>query len=196
MRTETIVKTYYTFDELDDDAKEKAREWYREGALDYDWYDYIHEDAKEIAGLFGLEIDKIYFSGFSSQGDGACFIGSYSYRKGSVKAVREYAPNDEALHSIVARLAAVQKKHFYGLSAVISCNSWYYHEKSMTIDVYGDDGNAIVSDDNEVIEAIEDFASWIYSRLEGEYDYLLSDECVDDMIRANEYEFGEKGRNI
>ena len=34
MRTEIIEKTYYTFDELSEDAKEKARAWYREGELD------------------------------------------------------------------------------------------------------------------------------------------------------------------
>lgn len=32
MRTETV--TIYKFDELSDRAKEKARDWYREGALD------------------------------------------------------------------------------------------------------------------------------------------------------------------
>ena len=29
--------TLYTFDELSDAAKEKAREWYRSVALDHDW---------------------------------------------------------------------------------------------------------------------------------------------------------------
>ena len=43
-------KTVYFFNELSDDAKEKAREWYRDGALDYDWYDSIYEDA-ERCGL-------------------------------------------------------------------------------------------------------------------------------------------------
>lgn len=32
----TKSKTVYYFDELSDKAKEKAREWYREGALDYE----------------------------------------------------------------------------------------------------------------------------------------------------------------
>lgn len=42
----------YQFDELSEEAKEKARGWFREGAFDYEWYDSTYEDAKEI----GLEI--------------------------------------------------------------------------------------------------------------------------------------------
>lgn len=52
MRTETIVRTLYQFDELSEQAKEKAREWYREGALDYEWYDCIYDDAARV----GLKI--------------------------------------------------------------------------------------------------------------------------------------------
>lgn len=48
----TISTDVYTFDELNDEAKEKAREWAREFVCDYDWWDCIYEDAKNI----GLEI--------------------------------------------------------------------------------------------------------------------------------------------
>jgi len=46
----------YKFDELSDDAKDKARAWYLEGAFDYDWYQYIYEDASRI-GLRITEFD-------------------------------------------------------------------------------------------------------------------------------------------
>ncbi len=64
-----IIKTkVYQLNELTEDAKETAREWYRGGALDYEWYDSVYEDAKTIAGLMGINIDKIYFSGFPVKG--------------------------------------------------------------------------------------------------------------------------------
>ena len=44
----------FTFDELSEQAKEQARNWYREGALDYDWWEYMYEDAKRA----GLEIQE------------------------------------------------------------------------------------------------------------------------------------------
>lgn len=53
MRTITTQKTLYQFDELSDAAKEKARDWYREGVFDYDWWDFFYEDAENI----GLKIE-------------------------------------------------------------------------------------------------------------------------------------------
>jgi hypothetical protein len=55
MRTETI--TIYQYDELPtDEAKRIAREWYDEGATDYEWWDFTYDDAKE-AGLRISEFD-------------------------------------------------------------------------------------------------------------------------------------------
>jgi hypothetical protein len=38
----------YKFDELADKAKERALDWYREGALDYEWWDFTYADAADI----------------------------------------------------------------------------------------------------------------------------------------------------
>lgn len=56
MRTKTI--NLYKFDELSDEAKEKARDWFREGNDGENEWDYIREDAKEI----GLEILSLDFN--------------------------------------------------------------------------------------------------------------------------------------
>lgn len=48
----TITTTVYTFDELNDHAKEYARQWYRECASHDEWWEGIFEDAKNI----GLKI--------------------------------------------------------------------------------------------------------------------------------------------
>lgn len=47
-----ITTTVYEFEELSDKAKEKARDWYRQFALDDEWWEYVYEDAKEV----GLKI--------------------------------------------------------------------------------------------------------------------------------------------
>src|SRR5690606_10902815 len=115
-----IIETkVYQLHELSSEAQEKAIENLRnhEGYLDYKWWDSTYEDVKTIAALFGLEIDEIYFSGFYSQGDGACFEGYYSYKKGGLKAVEGYAPTDMELYGIVKGLQDVQRRYFYGLSA-------------------------------------------------------------------------------
>ena len=78
---QTFEVTVFKFNELDDKAKEKAREWYREGALNYDWWDSVYEDAERIAEILGIELKHrqekqrygmtiqepcIWFSGFCS----------------------------------------------------------------------------------------------------------------------------------
>ncbi len=44
-----------------------------------------------------------------------------------------------------------------------------------------------------VIEALRDLALWLYRQLEREYDYLTSDEAVDEAITANAYTFTAGG---
>lgn len=46
---------------------------------------------------------------------------------------------------------------------------------------------------DEVTKALRDFNRWIFRRLQDEYEYLTSDEQVEESIRANEYEFTEDG---
>lgn len=185
----------YTFDELSDDAKEKAREWYRSWAFeDNFWSENVIENAKEIAKILGIQIDDIYWSGFWSQGDGACFVGRYSYAKGAIKAIKALAPQDETLHAIARNFQEAQRPNFYRLSAVITHNGQYYHSHSMTIRVDVDD-YANVSDESEnaVKDALRDFADWIYRQLEAEYEYQDADARVDESIVVNEYEFDEYG---
>lgn len=53
---EIIETTVYRLGELSDAAKDKARAWYREGGLDYDWYDAVYEDFQRIAEILGLNL--------------------------------------------------------------------------------------------------------------------------------------------
>lgn len=192
-----ICKTVYKFEELSDAAKKKAIEHWNEHGLDYEWWDAVYEDAKEIGKLMGITITDIYFSGFSSQGDGACFEGSYEYAKGSIKAVKDYAPKDENLHSIVRDLQNIQRRSFYGLSASVKQSGHYSHEYCTDISVYDNRDNAPYEVDSQTEEALadtlRDFMRWIYRQLEKEYDWLTSDEQVSETLVANEYEFDEHG---
>ena len=43
-------------------------------------------------------------------------------------------------------------------------------------------------------EPPNDFAHWVYRTLEKEYEYLDSDEHVDEMLTINEYEFTAEGK--
>lgn len=188
----TIELKLYEFEELSDEAKEKAREWFRSGH-EFD-HEYIIEDVKNIGELMGISIDNVYYSGFWSQGDGACFEGSYKYAKDSVKAVKEYAPNDTELHNIAIGLQETQRSHFYGLTANVKHRGRCYHELCTAIDVYNRDGyHANEKAEEEVSESLRLFMKWIYKKLEEQYEYEQTDEYVDECISINEYEFTEDG---
>ena len=53
MRTETIA--VYTFNELDEKAKDRARNWYYEG-LDYPWYCEAEESIKAFCSAFHVRV--------------------------------------------------------------------------------------------------------------------------------------------
>lgn len=209
MKTVTITKTLYKFDELSDKAKETARDWYRQFVFDdnNDW-DCIYEDAATIAEMLGIELRQkpvklmnggtryepaIYFSGFSSQGDGACFEGTYSYRKGSVKAIKAHAPEDKELHRIAVTLFEIQRKAFYRITANITHHGAYSHSGCIDIDVDCEDSDMYFEAD-VCCQCLRDFADWIYDQLRKEYEYQNSDESIDENITCNDYTFTEEGK--
>lgn len=68
------------------------------------------------------------------------------------------------------------------------------HEMATEIRVYNDGYfDCSEQDQDEIAETLRDYMHWIYRQLEKEYDYLNSDEAVDESIKANEYEFTEDG---
>lgn len=205
------VKTVYKFDELSEAAKDKAIDKYRENNLDYDWWDSVYEAVETAAKILGIELDNtpvkpmnggtrydpaIYFTGFSSQGDGACFEGSYSYAKGALQAIKAEFPSDETLHRLAADLQALQAKEFYQLAATVTHNYRYYHYNSVDIEVYRNDDqyrDLVDGSESGVIEVLRAFCEWIYESLNDEYDYLNSDESITSLIEANDSEFTESG---
>jgi hypothetical protein len=193
MRTKLV--SIYQFDELSDTAKEKARARYRDGYPFYDWYECVFEDAKTLGAAMGIEIDRIYFSGFSSQGDGACFEGSYRYKAGSTWAVKSHAPKDTWLHSISENLQSIQRQNFYRLHATAKHRGHYYHSNCTDVNVWDRENpyRDVGASEDETVGLLREFMNWIYRQLENEYEWLTSDECVDENIRADECEFDENG---
>lgn len=209
-----ITTTVYRLDELDQGAKDKARAWYREGGFDHDWYDAVYEDFQRIAEILGIRVRTrtvrlvggrtrqdpcIWFTGFSSQGDGAAWEGSWSYRKSAAADLRAYAPQDKILHGIAERLQAAQRQNFYQLRAEVTHRGTYCHAYSMAIEVCRDSPVAqeIAGDaESTVTEALRGLANWLYRQLEQEYDHLTSDESVDEMLLINGYTFTEEGRRF
>lgn len=186
-----IQTTVFQFDELSDKAKDRAREWYRTASADDTyWYENVFDDAKECLKLAGFRIDRIYFSGFSSQGDGACFEGTWGAEDAQpVKAMKQHAPQDKRLHAIAADARQIARQS-RDACARIKHRGHYYHEYETVFDCH----DATLAVEDAIIEMSRDAMRWIYHQLQTEYEYQQADEQVDESIRANEYEFTAEGR--
>ena len=206
-----ITTTVYTPDELSATAREKARDWYRQHHADSSWYENVYEDFRAVCEIVGIVLRQrvirlssgrfmeepcIWFSGFCSQGDGACFEGRWHWQPATARKIREYAPQDHELHRIADALQAVQKRNFRQLQAEISHRGYYCHPYSMDITVTRNSptGQTMTTDaEAAVSEALRDLALWLYRQLENEHNRLTSDAPVDEALLINEYTFTEAG---
>jgi len=189
----------FQYDELNEKAQEKARDWMREGTCDDSfWYESTLEDFVTIAGYLGYEVkrDRVFFSGFASQGDGACFEGTFRSANLKLDALKAYAPQDTELARIGNELASFVKDHphFY---ASIKHQGHYSHkyETVFTCEDLNEEDEDITEakTEDEFIELSRDLMDWVYRQLEREYDYQMADKQLIDTLRANEYEFTQDG---
>lgn len=163
------------------------------------WWDCVESDFVEDMKQVGIQVDKIYFSGFWSQGDGACFVGSL----------------DNALtylnHHHVDQFPMLRKLIEMGGSvhATSEHRGRYYHSSSVSINAECDAFWLCANPKSELQEAviqrwddmvdkeIVDFEAalaeqWrtymndLYTKLEEEHDYLTSDDAVWETLEANE----------
>ena len=195
----TVEVKVFKFEELSPEAKAVAiRNWSND--IDYNWSGLVISDIKECAMDIGIDIEKVYFSGFYSQGDGACF-------EGHIKPVNNKT-NDlicpwycKELQIIGANLASMQEKYGNALYISVRHSGYYCHEYSCTIDIQSDyypndvdDVLDITGDDEAIIiEVLREFMRWIYKCLESEYEYQTSDSVIGETLIANDYDFNVDG---
>lgn len=200
----TIEKTY-KYDELSDEAKREAREWFMRGYPEYDWWYSTYETIDTLARVIGIACDKdksspaFFFD--LDRGSYFSFSGMYSYDKGwKQEAVRVFGDvfnldckDDIAclIHEYATFCNEVQRPNFYGVQARISVSHYGGGRVGVNVDVGGDVSDALQV---SVETFIGSFCETALSLLQAEYDYLLSEENVEENIRANEYEFTEDGK--
>ena len=200
MRTAIEEVKVYSIDEVKNDKEllEKVIEKHRDINVSFDWWDFIYENFKEYNDEY-FGIDKIYFSGFWSQGDGAMF---------------EYNSISDRLKDIFIDgldLSPMRKGWLRNNASVSGKGvqrGLYYHEKSCSHSIYWEVDNGDLYWDRPLYQWIEsfsnDFENFIeelyvdlccdlYSTLEKEYTHLTSDESILESLESNEYEFTEDG---
>ena len=184
----------------------------------FDWWEHVYDWFQAYAKDHGIEVDEMYFSGFWSQGDGACFNGGITNWPLFVAKHPGYFPD-----ATQTSLLADHAKHYFRFTC--KRTGRYCHEKSVSYDVdfpmpesstdadFANDYSpyphglqtsawlALLSryshDDIETScrEIFEDYMQELYRALEKEYDHLTSDEAVWEAIVANDLDNEEENND-
>lgn len=183
------------WDQLDKSSQQKLIDKYRDIDTDHGWWEYVYEQFKEKCNELGIEVDKIYFSGFWSQGDGACF-------EGSVRDWEKFLTGmgKPELYEVTKKLEASDSSMDIHPMMSWTHSGHYYHEYCVTFDsdlyienpydanddplrhtawgaVHGD-GGPLYPHEDAMIDHIRGLMRNLYKQLECEYDDLSSDEQV------------------
>lgn len=185
-----------------DEILDKHRHWNVEHI---EWWDVVYDDFKHDMSAIGIEVERMYFSGFSSQGDGACFEGRVFSWKDFLKSV---GYEDPALISLAEQSWLFRVKHS-GHYYHENCTSFYpdmanpddYYESELDefiahhspydTDIQNAAFVAILQGydfallEDEFAEEFKRHMRALYNRLEVEYDALTSDESVLEALDAN-----------
>lgn len=171
-----------------------------------DWWDSVYEAFKEDMDAVGIDVDDMYFSGFWSQGDGACFEGRVNNWDAFLRSCGYECP---ALISLAEQAWTFRVEH-RGNYHHENCTSFVYDMASPSDYCYSeldefvhayspyttDIQNAVFLTvlqgydyDSLYSEFEKEFKSHmrsLYRRLEVEYDHLTSDESVLEALDAND----------
>ncbi len=163
-----ITITAYTFDELSDKAKDKAREWMRRCVgEDYGWADFIESDAAEVGlKITGWNLDQ----------------GAYC------KLEAAFTPN---------RVSELILEH-HGEGCDTRKAAEDYRTSLLAIQRKADNGDTNMEEEEDATaQAEQEFLNALQGcylqMLRAEWEYRLSDEGIDEDIHANEYLFTEDG---
>lgn len=193
------------FDALPEDLKAKILSEHRDWNTEHiDWWDSVYAMFERDMAEIGIDVDRMYFSGFWSQGDGACFEGSVRDWELFLKS-RGYTDAALIKHAqdyfefSVRHSGRYYHEHCTSFSAemplpedaddnVFADNYTVYEQGSLhravalaNLAQYDEDKLA-----TEFAEAFKDHMQTLYGMLEEEYEHLTSDEAILDSLEAND----------
>jgi len=207
----TIQINLYSFEELDEKAKQKALQAYHDLNTDYNWWDFIYDDFVTVCQYLGISVDKktIHFEGFYSQGDGSSFGAEVDFVKLlngiENESWREYAPKQEfgfTLPGIDKRVLTLVKDSKIELAARIMSRKRGY---GVVVDLGLDYSGETAKNHDLIYGELDKLEKWfdgvadnlnvfLYRSLQNEYEYQTTDEAIAESIEANDYCFTVDGK--
>ena len=178
-----IIETkVYLFKELDEQTKEKVIQNNYDIAIQDDWYHFTKDDLKEVdIELRSFDINRGSFAEIHID---------YFFET-CEKIIKSHGENCETYkiaERYIKEYNSIQEK----ISAIHDSHHWSRE--------FGSDGDKLMQCDID-LDDLEDeyqkeFSEEVLSMLRQEYEHMISEEYINDMFEANEYEFTAEGEMI
>lgn len=205
MRTATIEYKVYKYNELSDEAKEKAKEWYLNGQEEFIFTDMCKED---LYNLFGKNNLDVQYSLASCQGDGFNIYGTIDTE--SIFKCLEKHNGGTQFEKFEDVLTEEEKKIILAYAEEcgdinIPMNNRYCYSLSDYIDIteewvwrlecadYTDINENVLVKFEKLVRDIFYTLCKAYEKWGYEYFYEVSDEDMEEACEANGWEFTEDG---
>lgn len=191
-----IIIKLYNFTELKPELQAKVLEYHRNINIDdSSWCEHIIDDWHVKLESLGFHGAVIQWSGFYSQGDGACFdatidVDSFAGMMGSSLA-KVYADEIWAIDMDIVSKGPCMYNH--EKSRYLHCSLSGRNYKAITQPV-----RSVVAKDLEIFlqkaeQLRHKLCNLIYKDLQTDYEYLTSDAQVRECLISNEYEYRADG---
>ena len=207
----TILLDLYQFEELSEDAKQKAIADHRDFNLIPLWWDFVYDDFVTLCSYLGVTVDKdkISFQGFYGQGDGCGFTADVDIVRLKNALETEgwkiYAPSLQFNFPAVGidhRVMGLIEKGGIQLQPRI-INSKRGNDVFADMGGYPSNGPRFHDYIYSEIDALEQWLKiiadelnkFLYQSLEQEYEQLTCDTAVAESLMANEIPFTADGRS-
>ena len=177
-RTVTTTKEVYKFSELDERAKERAREWYRNG-MEYHWSSDNLASLKAWADWFYVNIKNWNLGGSDNRNQDVTFDLNIDSNVEDLRGVRlwKWMQNQMVLPDLSGNCPFTG--YCFDENLLDKIRDFIKHP-------WDTDYRGLMQD------CIDDFCK-AYA---DDVDYQYSDEAVDESIEANDYEFDEDGNSL
>ena len=189
--SQTITKTYtvYSYDELSDEAKEKARLELYDINVDFDWWEYDGH-----TGFSMDEIKKFHLNAYKSESDDLLKFKKMYFdidRGGHVQFIDCSFSNNELARKFLGITPRLWEK------IDISFNNSGRNTNTY-LEIEWNDWDSEQTEHDEILierakERFDNKMEEALKNLRDQYDYLMSKEAIEDTIKANEYTFDENG---
>ena len=167
MKTRTI--NVYEFDELTEKAKENAINKLAYINVDYEWWEFTYDDSKNI----GLKITSF-----------------------------DLDRNRHATGEFILSAAEVAENiiNHHGVQCETYKTAQAFLDEQNENPMPDDDSDEFPAWEDKMLELEDEFLKSLledyYIMLQKAYEYLTSEESIVETIKANDYEFDEKGNLI